>query len=122
MFWAVIAVIIVLKEESRKCRKSLVEPVFEEFLPLKKSSGDDDLDRHYKVETNKEDTKEKINWVSSLQLWNGDSGCSHSDRSNNKHSLEYDLRMVKNLANLLKLVFNFCFICLCILMNCYLFG
>nr|GME11031.1 transcription factor HHO2-like [Ipomoea batatas] len=90
-------VIIVLKEESRKCRKSLVEPVFEEFLPLKKSSGDDDLDRHYKVETNKED-REKINWVSSLQLWsggleNGDNVCSHSDHSNNKHSLEYDLRM-----------------------------
>ncbi|XP_019165311.1 PREDICTED: myb family transcription factor EFM-like isoform X2 [Ipomoea nil] len=55
-------VIIVLKEESKKCRKSLVEPVFEEFLPLKKSSGDDDLDRHYKVDTNKEDSKEKINW------------------------------------------------------------
>nr|GMC87597.1 transcription factor HHO2-like [Ipomoea batatas] len=99
VFWAVIAVIIVLKEESRKCRKSLVEPVFEEFLPLKKSSGDDDLDRHYKVETNKED-REKINWVSSLQLWsggleNGDNVCSHSDHSNNKHSLEFDLRMEK---------------------------
>lgn len=79
-----------------KCRKSLVEPVFEEFLPLKKSSGDDDVDGDNKVETNKEDSKEKINWVSSLQLWNGDNVCGHSDRSNNKHSLEYDLRMVKD--------------------------
>ncbi|RAL52145.1 hypothetical protein DM860_014972 [Cuscuta australis] len=36
--------ITVLKEESKRCRESLGEPVLEEFLPVKKTPVDDDDD------------------------------------------------------------------------------
>ncbi|XP_052194078.1 myb family transcription factor EFM-like [Diospyros lotus] len=53
-----------LKEESVKCRARNVEPVLEEFIPLKRKC-DRDNDKS-------EDKKEKMNWMSSVQLWNSD--------------------------------------------------
>lgn len=48
-----------------QCKKTNVEPVLEEFIPLKKSC----YEVHDKVETDK-DGEDKKNWMSSVQLWN----------------------------------------------------
>ncbi|VFQ65804.1 unnamed protein product [Cuscuta campestris] len=90
--------ITVLKEESKRCRKSLGEPVLEEFLPVKKTPVDDDGDDINKVENVKEkDCKEKVKWTSSFKLWDGgDKGCSISDSGIAKHGLTTDLRTMGN--------------------------
>ncbi|CAK9150799.1 unnamed protein product [Ilex paraguariensis] len=60
--------IMALKEGTVKCGKSNAEPVLEEFIPLKKSSDEDE-----KCEVRKEDdSRDKKNWLSSVQLWNSD--------------------------------------------------
>ncbi|VFQ78318.1 unnamed protein product [Cuscuta campestris] len=90
--------ITVLKEESKRCRKSLGEPVLEEFLPVKKTPVDDDGDDMNKVENVKEkDCEEKVKWTSSFKLWDGgDKGCSISDSGTAKHGLTTDLRTMGN--------------------------
>ncbi|OMO74157.1 hypothetical protein CCACVL1_16924 [Corchorus capsularis] len=50
--------IVTLKEESMQCMARTVEPVLEEFIPLKN--------------TKKENNHNKKNWMSSFQLWNTD--------------------------------------------------
>lgn len=62
------AVIFTLREESVWCRKSNIEPILEEFIPLKRSS--DVSEKHDDVEKEM-DTRDKRNWLSSVQLWNG---------------------------------------------------
>ncbi|KAK3024541.1 hypothetical protein RJ639_043733 [Escallonia herrerae] len=59
--------IVAMKEESMQCRKLNVKPILEEFMPLKKSSDEDGKD-----EVRKEDSKDKMNWLSSVQLWKTD--------------------------------------------------
>ncbi|CAH9116085.1 unnamed protein product [Cuscuta epithymum] len=87
-------VIVFFKEESMKCRKSLIGPVYEEFLPVKKSSENDD-DGDNRVEAIKEnDSKEKIKWTSSFKLWNGDKDYLFSEFSNNSYALKSDLRIL----------------------------
>ena len=54
-----------MKEESTECRARNVEPVLEEFIPLKKSCDEDE-----KNEVKKEKDRDKMNWMSSVQLWN----------------------------------------------------
>lgn len=56
-----------LKEQSTQCRSRFVEPILEEFIPLKKSRDQDE-----KSEVKREKDKEKMNWMSSVQLWNTD--------------------------------------------------
>ncbi|CAH9125828.1 unnamed protein product [Cuscuta epithymum] len=94
-------VIVFFKEESMKCRKSLIGPVYEEFLPVKKSSENDDdddddgVDGDNRVEAIKEnDSKEKIKWTSSFKLWNGDKDYLFSEFSNNSYALKSDLRIL----------------------------
>ena len=48
-----------------------VQPVLEEFIPLKK---DCDEDGGIKKE---KDCKDKKNWMSSVQLWNSDDSANH---------------------------------------------
>ena len=60
-----------------QCATSNNQPVLEEFIPLKKNcvgdgnngngDGDDDQDGLIKKE---KDSKDKKNWMSSVQLWN----------------------------------------------------
>ncbi|XP_057464772.1 transcription factor HRS1-like [Actinidia eriantha] len=57
--------IVTLKEESTEFRTRNVEPVLEEFIPLKKSCDEDEKD-----EVKKEKDRDKMNWMSSVQLWN----------------------------------------------------
>ncbi|KAI8030159.1 hypothetical protein LOK49_LG01G02097 [Camellia lanceoleosa] len=58
-----------LKEESKQCRLRNVEPILEEFMPLKKS-----CDENEKSEAKKEKDSggDEMNWMSSMQLWNTD--------------------------------------------------
>ncbi|GMH02715.1 hypothetical protein Nepgr_004554 [Nepenthes gracilis] len=58
--------IVVLKEESVMYRSRNPQPVLEEFIPLKKESSD-----HSKLEVN-EESRNKKNWMSSVQLWHTD--------------------------------------------------
>ncbi|CAI9765549.1 unnamed protein product [Fraxinus pennsylvanica] len=63
--------IAIIEGELMQCKKSSTEPILEEFIPLKKSS--DALDE--KVEAPKDEivsSRDKMNWMSSVQLWNSD--------------------------------------------------
>ncbi|KAA8545903.1 hypothetical protein F0562_020646 [Nyssa sinensis] len=58
--------IVALKEESTRCRTRNAEPVLEEFIPIKKC-----CDEGEESSVRKEnDSKDKMNWMSSVQLWN----------------------------------------------------
>ncbi|KAL8097039.1 hypothetical protein AgCh_030215 [Apium graveolens] len=59
--------IAALKEELDQCRRRNVEPVFEEFMPLKMSCDEAEKDEKTRME---KESKEKKNWMSSVQLWN----------------------------------------------------
>ncbi|WOH04687.1 hypothetical protein DCAR_0624099 [Daucus carota subsp. sativus] len=59
--------IAALKEELIQCRRRNVEPVFEEFIPLKKTCDEAEKDEKTRME---KECKEKKNWMSSVQLWN----------------------------------------------------
>lgn len=73
--------IIALKEETSK---SNVKPILEEFIPLKKNSDEDEIDRE---ETRKVDFVDKKNWMSSVQLWNSsDNQSSKADFSSEQIS------------------------------------
>lgn len=57
--------------ESEQCAApTSAQPVLEEFIPLKKDKDEDDE----KLELNKgaDDSRDKKNWMSSVQLWNAD--------------------------------------------------
>ncbi|KAL7125323.1 hypothetical protein ABFS83_14G109800 [Erythranthe nasuta] len=62
-----------IKEELIQCRNSITEPITEEFIPLKKSLP--------KKEVEKIDSVDKMNWMSSVQLWNSD---NHPNTDNKK--------------------------------------
>ncbi|KAG8364296.1 hypothetical protein BUALT_Bualt19G0113700 [Buddleja alternifolia] len=83
--------IATVKEELMQCKKSDSEPVLEEFIPLKKISRDD---KDEKIENCKEkdsiNCRDKMNWMSSVQLWNSDTNYPNTNFSNNKPSLKLD--------------------------------
>ncbi|PSS26084.1 Myb family transcription factor EFM like [Actinidia chinensis var. chinensis] len=58
--------IVILKEESMQCRTTNIEPVLEEFIPLKKNCDEEEKIEAIKVK----DNKDKVDWMSSVQLWN----------------------------------------------------
>ncbi|XP_031284632.1 transcription factor HHO6-like [Pistacia vera] len=66
--------IVALKEELMQCISSKnVQPVLEEFIPLKKSSSEDEDEEIPAVKKEKDSSKDnKKNWMSSVQLWNTD--------------------------------------------------
>uniref|UniRef100_A0A5B7AU17 HTH myb-type domain-containing protein n=1 Tax=Davidia involucrata TaxID=16924 RepID=A0A5B7AU17_DAVIN len=66
--------IVTLKEESTECMTTNAEPVLEEFIPIKKSC-DEDEKSDFRTE---KDSKDKMNWMSSVQLWNSDD-CTNID-------------------------------------------
>ncbi|GFP91152.1 UDP-n-acetylenolpyruvoylglucosamine reductase [Phtheirospermum japonicum] len=73
------------EEELALHKKSNAEPILEEFIPLKKSCKDEQSDR-VEVDSTKKDIscRDKMNWMSSVQLWNSDSDL------NNKLTLKLD--------------------------------
>lgn len=87
---AFIAAIATVEKELIQCKNSNAEPILEEFIPLKKSSTDE---KDEKIEGAKEkdiiNRREKMNWMSSVQLWNSDNQRHHlntDDFSNYKLS------------------------------------
>lgn len=91
MFLVVIAAIVALREESTQYRKSRTEPVLEEFIPLKKSSHEDT-----KAEITKDkDSREKMSWMSSVQLWNSESHCQNTDEPTSKLPSKSELKVVR---------------------------
>ncbi|KAM7470693.1 hypothetical protein LguiA_008876 [Lonicera macranthoides] len=73
-------VITALKEESMQCRKSNMEPVLEEFIPLKKTCDADEKGDDSRKEM---DCRDKRNWLSSVQLWNS-AACPTTDSSHHR--------------------------------------
>lgn len=77
-----------LKEESVQCSApNEVQPVLEEFIPLKK-----DCDKN-EENKNEKDYRDKKNWMSSVQLWNTDDntstdGTKHVPKSETKRGGE----------------------------------
>ncbi|KAL3614178.1 hypothetical protein CASFOL_042252 [Castilleja foliolosa] len=72
-------------EKLAQNKKSNAEPVLEEFMPLKKSCKDAQIDRVEEDDTKKDTSyRDKMNWMSSVQLWNSDSDL------NNKLTLKLD--------------------------------
>lgn len=68
------AAIATMKDEIMQCKNSNPEPILEEFMPLKKSSPDEKDEKTDDVkETDIVNRREKMNWMSSVQLWNSDS-------------------------------------------------
>ncbi|KAF5956081.1 hypothetical protein HYC85_008937 [Camellia sinensis] len=68
--------IVTLKAESMQFRTRNIEPVLEEFIPLKNNCDDQDE----KMEPKKEkDSRDKMNWMSSVQLWNTDDNNRNMD-------------------------------------------
>lgn len=81
-----------MQEELAQCKKANSEPVLEEFIPLKKICSDEKDD---KVDDSKEkdvSSRDKKNWMSSVQLWNSDDQTSDSntDYSSKKSSTNAD--------------------------------
>lgn len=81
------------KEELAQCHhKPNAEPVLEEFIPLKKSCSDEKDDD--KVEGRKENdisSRDKMNWMSSVQLWNSNNNQSNPDTDFSKSELTLKL-------------------------------
>ncbi|KAL0454211.1 UNVERIFIED_CONTAM: Transcription factor HHO6 [Sesamum latifolium] len=70
--------IATVKEELMQCKKSNAEPVLEEFIPLKRSSGGEEKEEKIE-EKDIVNSSEKMNWMSSVQLWNSDNNFNLSD-------------------------------------------
>ncbi|XP_059314063.1 transcription factor HHO6 [Lycium ferocissimum] len=79
--------IVALRAESAHYRKSRKEPVLEEFIPLKKSSNED---TKAEIIKDKDNSREKMSWMSSVQLWNGD---QNTDEANNKQRSKSELKL-----------------------------
>ncbi|KAJ8763536.1 hypothetical protein K2173_002419 [Erythroxylum novogranatense] len=59
--------VLFLRNEAVQFTESKSKPVLEEFIPLKKKCDNNENDQ-----MKKEDSRDKKNWMSSVQLWNGD--------------------------------------------------
>ncbi|KAG6383083.1 hypothetical protein SASPL_157174 [Salvia splendens] len=77
-----------MKEEIMRCQSSNCEPILEEFIPLKKSSSDDEKAGEEVKETDIVDRREKMNWMSSVQLWNADSNKKRKEESVDRAAME----------------------------------
>ncbi|KAJ4830095.1 hypothetical protein Tsubulata_017778 [Turnera subulata] len=62
--------ILLLKEESLQCTASAKKPVLEEFIPLKKNCDDEEKCEDNGQIKKEKDSRDKKNWMSSVQLWN----------------------------------------------------
>ncbi|XP_057419863.1 myb family transcription factor EFM-like isoform X2 [Lotus japonicus] len=82
--------ILVLKEESEKCRAHNSPPVLEEFIPLKKEH-----DQSEENDSKENECRDKKNWMSSVQLWNNTTPRKACDQIPIQH-LNYKLDTKKN--------------------------
>ncbi|XP_068654257.1 myb family transcription factor EFM-like [Aristolochia californica] len=68
-----------LKMEAMQCRSVNARPVLEEFMPVRSKFEDDGG-----VKTEKKDSRDKMNWMSSAQLWSD----NYNENSNNNNSAD----------------------------------
>ncbi|KAF2305849.1 hypothetical protein GH714_008368 [Hevea brasiliensis] len=84
--------ILFLKAESIQCAASNNQPVLEEFIPLKKNCNDDDDDddeQDCPIKMEK-DSRDKKNWMSSVQLWNTNDHPSTDNIFDQKQNLKLE--------------------------------
>ncbi|KAL6546078.1 hypothetical protein OROGR_009952 [Orobanche gracilis] len=86
--------IVETEEELSQCKKSNSEPVLEEFIPLKKICNDE------KVPENDISCREKMNWMSSVQLWNSDNNQLALKLDNTKKRTEKEMNRTMMMDNL----------------------
>ncbi|KAL8553310.1 hypothetical protein ACS0TY_001835 [Phlomoides rotata] len=78
--------IATIEEEIMLCKKSNPKPILEEFIPLKIKSPDVKIEAPNEKEIT--NSKEKMSWMSSVQLWNSDDHLNHIHTANNKKRKE----------------------------------
>ncbi|CAA0807563.1 Homeodomain-like superfamily protein [Striga hermonthica] len=83
--------IVAIEEELALCKKSNAEPVLEEFIPLKKICKDEEVDRVESRPDSEISSRDKMNWMSSVQLWNSTSHPSPPDTDLNSDKLTLKL-------------------------------
>ncbi|XP_077225054.1 myb family transcription factor EFM-like [Tasmannia lanceolata] len=74
-------VIQVVKEEAVPCRSSNAHPVLEELMPIRSKLDED------RVIKREKDNSDKMNWMSSAQLWSNNS----NNNANNKKNKSVDV-------------------------------
>jgi hypothetical protein len=69
LFFLVAAIQVLREELMQRGASKTQQPVLEEFIPLKKN-----IDDHHEKDglIEEKDSKDKKNWMSSVQLWNAD--------------------------------------------------
>lgn len=82
-----------LKDESMQ-RISVVDPVLEEFIPLKNKKCDEENNGH-----NIEDSRDKKNWMSSVQLWNTDDHSTNEFTHNQKQNSKVEIKQTNKKEN-----------------------
>lgn len=92
--------IATMKDEIMRCNKnSNPKPILEEFMPLKKSSPDEKDEKIDDVkETDIINRREKMNWMSSVQLWNSDSNKKRKEEAVDRPAIDELFRSGKNRA------------------------
>ncbi|KAG9130448.1 hypothetical protein Leryth_004332 [Lithospermum erythrorhizon] len=91
--------IVAVKEEAMQCRKLNTGPVLEQFIPLKRNSEKED-DKKVEIFKESENSKEKMNWMSSVQLWNGNSSNNKQGKGSDiRKRVDDELRAVKSCEN-----------------------
>lgn len=78
--------ILVLKEELEKCRVQNSLPVLEEFIPLKKEIDQSEENNNDDDDNNNNECRDKMNWMSSVQLWNNNNTTTNNNASDQKHN------------------------------------
>ncbi|XP_077234144.1 myb family transcription factor EFM-like [Tasmannia lanceolata] len=78
-------VIEVVKEEAMKCRSANARPVLEEFLPIRSKFEEDGGAKREK------DSRDKMNWMSSAQLWSDHSNNYNNNNKTNKKNKSVDV-------------------------------
>lgn len=90
----VFAAISVLKESMQCSVPNEVQPVLEEFIPLKKDCDQNEENKKEK------DYKDKKNWMSSVQLWNSED-YSSTDCTKSNPKLDTKVYNGKNKWNII---------------------
>ncbi|XP_059647749.1 transcription factor HHO2-like [Cornus florida] len=83
--------IVTLKEELIRCRTTIVEPVLEEFIPIKKTCDEDEKGE---VQKEKDSSKDKMNWMRSVQLWNSDPSANININSDQKENSVPEIKQI----------------------------
>ncbi|KAL5540674.1 hypothetical protein UlMin_042866 [Ulmus minor] len=82
--------ILILKEQSARYTTTNAQPVLEEFIPLKKERDENQSPN----ESDKEnDSRDKKNWMSSVQLWNTDENSTADLTNDPKQNSKNETKM-----------------------------